>query len=131
MPKSADAVSPELHDQVFSKIPGAVDGSAILTHKEQSHIDTCRLCKVEVLQYRRVLRALHDLRTTVIRPAPGLLADVLSGIAEKGEQHAVRSVVTGRRIAYAGGLAVATVAGVTGVVLLAGRSKSKPVKKAA
>jgi hypothetical protein len=129
MPRSVE--SPELHAQVFAKIPGAVDGSAVLTHKEQQHIEVCNLCQSEVFQYRRVLRALHDLRTAVIRPAPGLLADVLAGIAEKGEQRAVRSIVTGRRVAYVGGLAVATVAGVTGAVLLAGRSKSKPVKKAA
>lgn len=123
--------SSELHVQVFTKIPGAVDGTAVLTQKEQQHIEHCEACQTEVLQYRRVLRALHDLRTTVIRPAPGLLADVLAGLAEKGEQRAVRSIVTGRRIAYVGGLAVATVAGVTGAVLLAGRSKSRPVKKAA
>jgi hypothetical protein len=127
----AETRSPELHDQVFTKIPGAVDGTAVLSHKEQLHIDSCPLCQSEVLQYRKVLRALHDLRTAVIRPAPGLLADVLAGLAEKGEQRAVRSIVTGRRAAYVGGLAVATVAGVTGAVLLAGRSKSKPVKKAA
>lgn len=129
MPESVESV--ELHSQVFTKIPGAVDGTAVLTHLEQQHVEGCDLCQTEILQYRKVLRALHDLRTTVIRPAPGLLADILAGLAEKGEQKAVRSIVTGRRIAYVSGLAVATVAGVTGAVLLAGRSKSKPVKKAA
>jgi hypothetical protein len=129
MPESVD--TSEFHDQVFTKIPGAVDGTAVLTHKEQQHIERCDPCQNEVLQYRKVLRALHDLRTTVIRPAPGLLADVLAGLAEKGEEKAVRSLVTGRRIAYVSGLAVATVAGVTGAVLLAGRSKSKPLKQAA
>jgi len=129
MSKSVE--SSELHAQVFAKIPGIVDGAAVLTLVEQQHVEVCKLCQAEVLQYRRLLRTLHDLRTAVIRPAPGLLADVLAGIAEKGEQKAVRSIVTGRRVAYVSGLAVATVAGVTGAVLLAGRSKSKPVKKAA
>jgi hypothetical protein len=132
MPELANEPSPaELHDQVFTKIPGAADGTAVLSHVEQQHLGICAECKSEVLQYRKVLRALHELRTAVIHPAPGLLADVLGNIAEKGEQRAVRSIVTGRRIAYAGGLAVATVAGVTGAVLLAGRTKSKPAKKAA
>jgi predicted anti-sigma-YlaC factor YlaD len=132
MPRSVNERSPsELHDDVFSKIPGAVDGTALLSHPEQQHLGTCSVCRAEVMQYRKVLRALHDLRTSVIHPAPGLLADVLGNIAEKGEQRAVRSIVTGRRMAYAGGLAVATVAGVTGAVLLAGRTKSKPAKKAA
>lgn len=128
MPKLVEA---ELHEQALAKIPGVVDGSAVLAHKEQHHMEHCTACKAEIMRYRKVLRALHELRTAVIRPAPGLLADVLDGIAEKGEQRALRSIVTGRRAAYVGGLAVATVAGVTGAVLLAGRGKSKPLKKAA
>lgn len=129
MPELVDG--PAMHSRVIAKIPGVVDGSALLTHSEQSHAETCADCKAEILRYRKLLRALHDLRTVVIHPAPGFLADVLAGIAEKGEQKALRSIVTGRRMAYAGGLAIATVAGVTGAVLLAGRSKSRPVKKAA
>jgi hypothetical protein len=128
--RSDSAKYEHLHGQVFPQLAGAVDGSAVLNSEEQSHVETCPLCQAEIVHYRKMLRALHDLRTTVIRPAPGLLADVLENLAERGEQKAIRSLITGKRAAYAGGIAVATVAGVAGVVILAGRGR-KPVKKAA
>ena len=39
----------------------------------------CLRCQAELVQYRKLLRALHDLRTEVLEPAPGLLAEVLAG----------------------------------------------------
>jgi hypothetical protein len=121
-----------IHSRVVGKLAGGVDGSEILAGDEQAHVESCLQCQAEIVRYRRLLRALHDLRTTVIRPAPGLLADILAGLGERGEQRAIRSMITGRRAAYAGGIAVATVAGVTGAILLAGRgSKPKGSKKAA
>lgn len=128
---SDNSAADKLHVQVIGKLAGAVDGSELLASDEQTHVGSCLQCQAEIVRYRKLLRALHDLRTSVIRPAPGLLADILSGLGERGEQHAIRSIITGRRAAYAGGLAVATVAGVTGALLLAGRGKGKPTKKAA
>jgi hypothetical protein len=126
-----DESTTEIHALVIAKIPGVVDASGDLTRQEQLHVQSCEACQAELLRYRKLLRVLHDLRTEVIRPAPGLLADVLGGLAEKGEQRALRSIVTGKRVAYASGIAIATVAGVTGAVLLAGRHKSRPLKKVA
>ena len=55
------------------------------------------------MQYRKLLRALHDLRTEVLEPAPGLLTEILGHLEEAGERRAVRSLLTGRRVAYLGG----------------------------
>ena len=44
-------------------------------------------------------------------PLPGSLADILADVEEAGERHAVRSMLSGRRVAYVGGIAAATAAG--------------------
>lgn len=111
--------------RVIPKLAGAVDGSETLDAQEQAHVESCLSCQAELVRYRRLLRALHDLRTTIIHPAPGLLAGILDNIGERGEQRAIHSLVTGKRIAYTGGIAIATVAGVTGALLLAGRARGK------
>jgi hypothetical protein len=135
MSKQADDNSTnDIHGLVFALLAGVVDGGTVLSLEEQHHAESCLQCQAELIRYRKMLRALHDLRTTVIRPAPGLLADIFGSLAERGEQRAIRSILTGRKAAYAGGIAVATVAGVTGAVILMGRgraTRSKGDKKAA
>ena len=64
------------------------------------------------------------MRTEVLEPAPGLLADILATLEEAGERHAIRSMLRGRRAAYLGGLAAATAAGAAGAILL-GRSRRR------
>jgi hypothetical protein len=113
------------HDEVFVKLSGVVDASEALSVSEQRHVEFCLQCQAELVRYRKLLRALHDLRTTVIQPTPGLLANILDNLGERGERRAVRSIMTGKKVAYTGGLAVATVAGVTGALLLAGRARGK------
>lgn len=117
--------------RVLPKLAGVVDGDVTLTSIEKKHVEACLKCQAELVRYRKLLRALHDLRTTVIQPAPGLLAEILESIAEKGERKAIRSLISGKKVAYTSGLAVATVAGVTGALLL-GRAWGKgKTKKAA
>ena len=96
MPKRSEEVQyKELHGQVFPLLAGAVDGGTVLSMAEQAHAETCLNCQAELLRYRRMLRTLHDLRTTIIRPAPGLLAEILENLAERGEQRAIRSLSYG------------------------------------
>jgi hypothetical protein len=75
------------------------------------------------VQYRKLLRAMRTLRTDVLEPAPGLLAEILDILEEAGERHAIRSVLSGRRIAYLGGLAAATAAGAAGAIVFATRTR--------
>ena len=82
----------------------------------------CLRCQAELVQYRKLLRALHALRTEVLEPAPGLLSDILASLEEAGERRAVRSMLTGRRAAYVGGIAAATAAGAAGAIVIATRS---------
>jgi hypothetical protein len=97
----------------------------------QGHVETCLRCQAELARYRRLLRALQLLRTRYLEPAPGLLAQTLASLEEAGEQRAVRSIVTGRRLAYAGAIGGAAVAaGAAATVMLVARSRRRGMQLA-
>jgi anti-sigma factor RsiW len=97
----------------------------------QGHVETCLRCQAELARYRRLLRALQLLRTRYLEPAPGLLAQTLASLEEAGEQRAVRSIVTGRRLAYAGAIGGAAVAaGAAATVVLVARSRRRGMRLA-
>lgn len=97
----------------------------------RGHIDSCLRCQAELVQYRRLLRGLHTLRTEVLEPAPGTLTSILAHLEEAGERRAVRSLLAGRRGAYLGGIAVATAAaGAAGAIVLAGRARRRALSVA-
>ncbi|MDQ4072351.1 MAG: hypothetical protein M3088_05685, partial [Actinomycetota bacterium] len=73
---------------VADALPGIVDGATVADAAIRRHVDTCLRCQAELAQYRKVLRALHQLRTEVIEPAPGLLPDILSSLGAAGERRA-------------------------------------------
>jgi hypothetical protein len=104
-------------DDVLEFLPGVADGSATLSDASRWHVERCLRCQAELVQYRKLLRALRTIRTEVLEPSPGLLSDILAGISESGERHAVRQLLTGRKVAYVGGIAAATAAGAGAVVL--------------
>jgi len=97
--------------------------SASLDRAARLHVEQCLRCQAELVQYRRLLRALRTLRSEVLEPAPGLLSDILATVEQAGERHAVRSLLSGRRAAYLGGLAAATAAGAAGAIVLASRTR--------
>jgi len=101
-------------------LPETVEGTPVdLTM--QKHIESCLRCQAELARYRRMLPALQQLRTRFLEPSPSLLAQTLAALEEAGERHAVRSLLSGRRLAYAGaigGAALAT-AGTAAALILA------------
>lgn len=100
--------------------PAALDDTA------RGHVGECLRCQADLVQHRRMLRALRTLRTDLLEPSPGLVTDVLAHIEEAGEHHAIRSLLTGRRAAYIGGLAAATAAaGAAGALVLATRTRGR------
>ena len=107
-------------------LPGIVDGSASADLDMRRHVEGCLRCQAELVQHRRLLKTLHHLRTEVLAPAPGLLTEILANIEAAGERGAVRSLLSGRRGAYLGGLAAATAAGAAaGVIVLANRARKR------
>mgnify|MGYP003465792831 CR=1 FL=1 len=103
-------------ERIADSLPEAVDGTDGLGPAERAHVETCLRCQAELVQYRK-------LRTDVVEPAPGVLAELLASVGEVGEHQAIRSLINRRRAAYAGGIAAATAAGVTGAVVIAVRSR--------
>ena len=117
-------------DDVAQLLPEAVESGAAVELSVQRHIESCLRCQAELARYRKMLRGLQILRTRYLEPAPGMLAQTLAAIEEAGERHAVRSILSGRRLAYAGaigGAAVATGAAVTVMIVHRSRRRAVPV----
>jgi hypothetical protein len=108
------------------RLPEAAAGNLLLSAIERQHVEQCLRCQAELVQYRKLLRALRTLRTELLEPAPGLLAEVLAAVESAGERRAVSGVLRGRRVAYVGGLAAAaTAAAAGGAIVLASRSRRR------
>lgn len=113
-------------DALGERLAAAASDPDALDRAARTHVERCLRCQADLVQHRRVLRALRSLRTEVLEPAPGLVTEVLAHIEEAGERHAIRSLLTGRRAAYIGGLAAATAAaGAAGAIVLVTRTKNR------
>lgn len=117
-------------DEIPYGLAEVADGTATLGRAERRHVESCLRCQAELVQYRRVLKAMHAMRTEVLEPAPGLVTDVLAHIEAAAERRAIRSILRNHRIAYIGGLAAATAAGAAGAILVTARSRRRGVRLA-
>ena len=115
---------------VAEALPGIVDGAAAAELELRRHVESCLRCQAELVQYRKLLRALHQLRTEVIEPEPGLLPEILASLGAAGERRAIGFLLTGRRAAYLGGIAAATAAGTAGAIVLASRARHRRLELA-
>ncbi|MFN8039505.1 MAG: hypothetical protein U0Q07_09875 [Acidimicrobiales bacterium] len=110
-------------DQVADQLSSAAEGTVLLDGAARRHVEHCLRCQAELVQYRKLLRALHAMRTEVLQPAPGLLPEILVALEEAGERSALRAVITGRRAAYLGGVAAAAAGAVGGAIVIASRTR--------
>ena len=111
-------------------VEGVFKGGAVAHPDVRAHVEVCLRCQAELAQYRKLLRALHQLRTEVLEPAPGLLPEILAGLQAAGERRAMHFLLDGRRAAYVGGIAAATAAGAAGAIVLASRHRHRRLKLA-
>ncbi len=112
-------------ERVADLLPQIVDGAERAEPQVRSHVEGCLRCQAELVQYRKLLRALRHLRTDILEPAPGTLTAVLANLEAAGERGAMRSLLAGRRGAYLGGIAVATAAAGAGALVVANRGRRK------
>lgn len=117
-------------DELTLQLAEVAEGSATLPRSQQRHVEQCLRCQAELVQYRKILRAMRAMRTQVLEPSPGLVADILAHIEEAGERTAIRSIISNHKVAYLGGLAAATAAGAAGAILVASRSRKGRVRLA-
>jgi len=112
-------------EAVAEALPGIVDGLAVAELPLRRHVESCLRCQAELAQYRKLLRALHLLRTEVLEPSPGLLSDILVSLEAATGRRAMRHLLGGRRAAYVSGIAAATAAGAAGAIVVASRARHR------
>jgi hypothetical protein len=110
-------------EDLSDDLSAAADGSVLLDRNARRHVERCLRCQAELVQYRKVLRAMRAMRTEVLEPAPGILSDILANIEEAGERRANRSLISGHRAAYLGAFAAAPAAGAAGAIVFASRAR--------
>ncbi|HMS89590.1 MAG TPA: hypothetical protein PKE56_14155 [Acidimicrobiales bacterium] len=111
-------------EAIAESLPGGVDGSARLDRAERRHVEQCLRCQAELAQYRKLLRAMRLLRTDVGAVPDGLVGTILAHVESAGERSAVRATLSGRRVAYLGGIAAAaTAAGAGAAIVLVNRGR--------
>jgi hypothetical protein len=129
--QSAEAVSDHGHfgrriagltcAEVADILPALVDGPVGRRRTDRRvarHLDQCLRCQAEISGYRRLLKALHALRTEVLEPPSGAITGVLAGIAAEAERRAGRALLGGHKALYVGGVAVAAAAAGAGTTLV-------------
>lgn len=111
-------------DEISPILAAVVDGDARLGRSDRRHVEQCLKCQAELAQYRKLLRAMQALRTSRADVPSGALADVLARLEAAGEHSAVRAALTGRKVAYLGGIAAATAAGAGAAIVFATRGRN-------
>ncbi|MHB8440266.1 MAG: hypothetical protein ACYDD4_14070 [Acidimicrobiales bacterium] len=105
-------------DDVAALLPRVLDGTTYADRRVVQHVESCLSCQAELARYRRLLRLLGQLRDQRSSVPPGAIAAVLTAIERRAQKGAVRSALTGRRVAVIVGVAVSlTAAAATTVVL--------------
>ena len=104
-------------EDVSPLLGGVVAGDVDLSAAQRQHVEHCLRCQAEVVQHRRILRTMRQLRDELIDPAPGLLPDMLAQVHDIGERSAVRSLVSRRYVRYSAAIVGLGAAAVTGTVL--------------
>jgi anti-sigma factor RsiW len=118
-------------EDIADLLPGIIDGDDATDKRIVQHVESCLRCQAELVQYRRLVRALHQMRTDLLEPAPGVLSDILAGLAEAGEQRVIQAHLRGHRAVYISGMAVATAAaGAAGAVVLVSRASRRKMRLA-
>lgn len=110
-------------EAVADDLAGVADGSTALDLRARRHVEECLRCQADLVQHRRILRMMRAMRTERLEPAPGLLPEVLALIEHVGERQAIRLMLSGRRVAYLGGIAAAATAAGAGALVIASRHR--------
>ncbi len=106
-------------ESVSLQLAEIADGLNRLPAEAERHVESCLWCQAELVQYRRLLRALTSLRGHYLVPDDQLLDDILEGLRPPATVHRLHR--RSRRVAYIGGIAAAATAGAAGAIVIASR----------
>ncbi len=107
-------------DDVAELLPSILDGGPGGSAEVVGHVEQCLRCQAELARYHKLLRLLRQLNVYRVEPPAGIVAEVLGELERAANRRAIRSALTGRRVACAGALVAASSAAVA-VVLARGR----------
>lgn len=107
-------------DELANRLAGSIDRTDELTLHERRHAESCLRCQADLVKYRKILRTLRSMRSDLLDPPDGSLAQVLAAIEDEVER---RNGSSGRTVVYLGGLAAATAAAGAAGAILAARSR--------
>ncbi len=109
-------------EEIAAAMPSMLDGTAAALPGVVSHVERCLRCQAEMARYRTVLRMLQQLRLQRPEMPAGLLSDVLDALESAAKRKAVRSALSGRRLAF-GSVAAALVAAGTAACVIAWKGR--------
>ncbi len=111
-------------EMAAASLPALAAGDAGVARRAQVHVQTCLRCQAELAGYRRMLRTLHSMRSDHIAAHPSSLTAALKALESASADHSARALANGRRVAYVGGMVVATAAaGAAGAVVWSTRRR--------
>ncbi len=115
--------------ELFSlQLAAAADGRAELEADAAGHFDSCLRCQAELVQYKKLLRALASLRGQQISADATLVDEILCALESGGAGHRLQRITsapTSRKVAYIGGIAAAATAGAAGAFVIASKLASR------
>jgi hypothetical protein len=111
--------------ETFSLQLAAVsDGGSELDAQAARHFETCLRCQAELVQYKKLLRALASLRERRLTVDEALVQEILHALETGGTVHRLQRLAGGprtRKAAYIGGIAAAATAGAAGALVIASK----------
>ena len=117
-------------DEVAALLAGTGRRRSRRRPRAARHVETCLRCQAELARYRRLLRSSSCCGPATSEPTPGLLGETLAAMTDAAEAGARRTLLSGRRLAYAGAIGgTAVAAGATAALLIA-RSRKRSLRLA-
>ena len=104
------------------QLAAAADGTNELDAEATGHFESCLRCQAELVQYKKLLRALASLRHQQLSADDTLLDEILLALEPGGTVHRLQRLASGtktRKAAYIGGIAAAATAGAAGAFVIA------------
>ncbi len=107
-------------DSVTEQFASIAGGESTLDDSAVDHVASCLRCQAEQVQYRRLMKAMRDLRDAPVTVDPSLEYEIIFAIDHSTGR--VRSIVSSRVAAAIGGVA-AGAAAAAGVIAITVRQR--------
>jgi hypothetical protein len=73
-------------EEIADVLAASADLTDLTDRRARKHVETCLRCQAEVVQYRKLLKALHGMREDLIAKPHGLVGDIFVKLETAGER---------------------------------------------